>query len=199
VNIFTYPLRFCPSRGSKSLVSFPVLLGKRLAVLEALATALRVIVILTAVALLGLALEAPKRNWALVPTLPLNSVVVMAAAVVLPVLTMVRVPVIVPVTVGANATDTVQVLPAETDRVQPFVSLNAAFVTVTDDTVSDVVPVLDTVTVCVALVVPTAWDANVSVPGVTVVTAAPNAKPGTARIHPRNTQRTRASIPTPTE
>jgi hypothetical protein len=93
-------------------------------------------------------------------------------AVVLPVLAIDSVPVTVPAAVGAKATETVHLPAAATALVQPFVTLNAALLEVTDETVIDVVPVFDTVTACVALVVPTAWEAKLSDVGDTEATAA---------------------------
>ena len=81
-------------------------------------------------------------------------------------------PVRVPAAVGVNFTVTVHDAPAAIDEPQVFVCEKSP-VAATPETVAAAVPVLVTVTACVALVVPTVWLPNVSDDGLAVSVAEP--------------------------
>ena len=89
-------------------------------------------------------------------------------------LTTCRLAVRAPVAPGAKVTLTVQVPPAATGVVQPVAANSdaSAPVTVRPVTVSGPVPVLVTVTVCAADVVPTAWPPKARVAGATATCGA---------------------------
>jgi hypothetical protein len=84
---------------------------------------------------------------------------------------MVRVPVIVPTTVGLNFTEILQCFKCNTGEVQVLVSENPA-VTETLETLSATVPLLIRLTVFAAAVVPTACPAQLKLAGSTLATAA---------------------------
>ena len=80
---------------------------------------------------------------------------------------MLKVPVRVPEAVGVNVILTVQLAPTATEPPQVLVSAKSPEAEILE-MVRAALPVLETVTVCAALVVPTVWLAKVRVDGVTV-------------------------------
>jgi hypothetical protein len=98
-----------------------------------------------------------------------------------------RLAVRVPVALGENVTDTVQL---DADAIVAPVHVSADLVKsaafapdrVTLLTISGAVPVFWTVTVCAALVVPVSWEANVRLVGLSVTCGAPDARPLTVTL-----------------
>jgi hypothetical protein len=76
-------------------------------------------------------------------------------------------PVMMPTTVGANFTEIVQLLPVKIGEVQVLVSVNPAVVVMLD-TASGAIPLLLSVTVLAALLVPTVRFPKLKLVGLTV-------------------------------
>lgn len=89
-------------------------------------------------------------------------------------------PVVVPAAVGLNASVTVQLVPAATDAPAaqlPPVMAKALLLLLNDVNDSAAVPVFDRLTVCAALVAPTAVDAKVTVAGAALAAGVGTAAP----------------------